>query len=625
MKRALLIGIPFILLLVLVGWRYMQKADSGAKLQQRSSSMKSGAVNVVLGVAGPKDVDSTFEAVGMVASPYAVELSPKLTGKIVYLPDFIREGYEVKAGQLLCQLDTTETMGQVLQAKAQLAQAKSNLVSAKYIQHPTDTNIESQIAQAIATVRSNQADYDQVNENYAAQVHQAHSLVVDAQAKVAAAKAASYNAEASLGSANANLVDSKAKLNRENTLYKQGYVAAQDVDDAIAAEKVAEANVKVADGSVRAAKSAEESAQAQLRSAEDNESIVKKTGQTNIRAALEKVKQASAALKYSQSTTSQKPAYVAQLAADQAAVDAAEGNLNQALARLADCDLKSTIDGTISKRNADVGTVVNSGNSIVEIQYLKWLYVDSAVPIEYAGKISKGTRVQMSLDVLGGTPVAGVVTDLSNVADPQNRQFTAKIRIENADGRLRPGMYARVKFLISTKSYPVVVPREAVHTGNDGTSTVTTVDSGNVAHVVPVTIGEQDTNNIVVTSGVEAGDKVVVLSYTTVRDKQKVTAGGKGKGKKGGKDGASVDPNAPLPDGTPVGGGDAPATHQKGPGKHKGIPAAEQTPPASTTGSPDGTPVGAGPAPTDSASPSAGTHRHKKGVGSESAATGAGK
>jgi RND family efflux transporter MFP subunit len=533
MKKAIFVGLPFLILLILVGWRYTQKTESTKQLAARSSGMKNGPVNVVLGKAGPHLISHNYQAVGMVESPFTVELSPKLTGKIVYLPDEIRPGYSVKAGQVLARLDPAETEGQVLQAKAALAQARANLMSAKYIQHPTDTNIESQIEQGNATVSSNQADYDQVRENFAAQIHQAHSTVIDAQAKLNSAKAATYNAEALKQSAQATLANAKAKLSRETTLYKQGFVAAQDVDDAVAAEKVAEANVSVADGQVRSAKSAEVSADAVLRSAQDNESIVKKTGETNIKAALAKVKLSKAALRYSVSATSQKPAYAAQLNALQAAVDAAQGNLNQAEARLSDCNLVSTIDGTVSKRNAEAGTVVNAGNSVLEIQFLKWLYVTSAVPIEYTGKIVQGTPVTMAFDALPGVVLTGTVTELSNVADPQNRQLSARVRIDNSEGKFKPGMYSQVTFKVSESMASVVVPREAVHTTNEGNSTVTVVDSSMVAHQVPVTVGDEDTDHIAITNGVDAGQKVVILSYNTVRDGQKVTEGGKRGGKKG--------------------------------------------------------------------------------------------
>jgi len=514
MKKAILIGLPILVLLLLVGWRYTQKVDTTAKLATRSQGLKNGPANVVLGVAASRPVVKSYEAVGTVESPFAVELSPKLTGKIVYLPDFLREGYQVKKGQLLVQIDPTETIGQVLQAKSQLAQAQSSYVSAKYIQNPTNVNVISQIEQAVATVNSNQADYDQVYQNFEDQVHQAHSAVVDAQAKVAAAKAATYNAEAGLDSAKASLDDAQAKLNREDTLYKQGFVAAQDRDDSVAAQKVAAANVKVADGLVRSAKQSEVSYEQQEREAQDNESIVVKTGKTNIRAALEKVKLAQAALKYARSNTNQKPAYDAQLKALQAAVDAAQGNLNQANARLSDCNLVSTIDGSISKRNADVGTVVNAGASILEVQYLQWLYVTSAVPVEYTGTIVKGTPVTMTFDAIPGLKMSGTVTELSNVADPQSRQFDAQIRIDNSAGKFRPGMYSQVRFQLSRKTYPVVVPREAVKTSNLGVSTAIVVDDKSVAHIVTVTIGETDTNNTVITSGINAGDKVVLLRVT---------------------------------------------------------------------------------------------------------------
>jgi len=572
MKKAILIGLPILVLLLLVGWRYTQKVDTTAKLATRSQGLKNGPANVVLGVAASRPVVKSYEAVGTVESPFAVELSPKLTGKIVYLPDFLREGYQVKKGQLLVQIDPTETIGQVLQAKSQLAQAQSSYVSAKYIQNPTNVNVISQIEQAVATVNSNQADYDQVYQNFEDQVHQAHSAVVDAQAKVAAAKAATYNAEAGLDSAKASLDDAQAKLNREDTLYKQGFVAAQDRDDSVAAQKVAAANVKVADGLVRSAKQSEVSYEQQEREAQDNESIVVKTGKTNIRAALEKVKLAQAALKYARSNTNQKPAYDAQLKALQAAVDAAQGNLNQANARLSDCNLVSTIDGSISKRNADVGTVVNAGASILEVQYLQWLYVTSAVPVEYTGTIVKGTPVTMTFDAIPGLKMSGTVTELSNVADPQSRQFDAQIRIDNSAGKFRPGMYSQVRFQLSRKTYPVVVPREAVKTSNLGVSTAIVVDDKSVAHIVTVTIGETDTNNTVITSGINAGDKVVLLSYVPVKDGQKIMQKkGDGKGKRtgaasggGASDSQPADSSVPSghsrKHGSGAGGSDASAT-----------------------------------------------------------------
>lgn len=529
MKRTILLGIPLVVLIVLVGWRFAQKSETLKTLEAHSSQTKNGPANVMVAYAGRRAINKTIECVGTIDSPFVVELSPKLVGKIVYLPDNLREGTVVTKGEILCKVDPTETQGQVLQAFAQWKQSQATYEHDLQLQHPYNENIISQIAQDQATIDSNVADWRQVKETFESLVHQAQSGVVDSKAKLDAAVAAVYNAQASLGSAKASLDAAQSLLTRDTTLYKQGFIAAQDLDNQIAAQKVAAANVKVADGQVQSAKSAQNSADAELKQAQDNEAIVRKNGETNIDAAWGKVVLAKAALKYAESAYNQKPAYVAQLDADKAAARAAQGNLNQAQARLADCDLVATIDGSITHRNADLGMVITPGNSILEIQYLKWLYDDSAVPIEYAGIIAKGTPVTMTCDAVPGVKLTGTVSDLSNAADPQARQFTAKIRFDNPDLKFRTGMYSTVRFQVSRKFYPVVVPREAVKTSNDGKSTVTMVDAKNVAHIVPVTLGEQDTSNIVITKGLSPGDKVVVLSYTPVREGQKITDGSKGK------------------------------------------------------------------------------------------------
>lgn len=529
MKKTILVGIPFVILLVLVGWRYAQKTTTLAQLQKHSAQLKSGPVNVYVAFAGRHEIVKTIDCVGTVDSPFTVELSPKQVGKIVYLPDDLREGTQVKKGELLCRVDPTQVQGQYLQAYAQWKQAQANLTNAKLLQHPNNENILSQIAQDQATIASNQADYRQVKETFESQVHQAHSGVVDSKAKLDAAVAAVYNAEAGMASAQATLDNAQATLTRYTILYKHGFVAAQDVDNDQAAQKVALANVKVSQGQLQAAKSAQNSADAELREAEDNEKIVIKTGQTNIDAAKAKVDLAVAALKYAESTENQKPAYEAQIAADEAAVRAAQGNMQQYEALMSDCNLVATIDGTVSHRNADRGMIINPGTSILEIQYMNYLYDDSSVPIEYAGQVTKGTSVIMTFDAVPGVKLRGTVTDLSQVADPQARQFTAKVKFENPDLKFRPGMYSTVSFVYDRKFYPVVVPREAVKTTNQGVSTVTMVDKKSVAHIVKVNLGEQDTSNIVITSGLNAGDKVVVLSYITVKEGQKITEGAKPK------------------------------------------------------------------------------------------------
>jgi RND family efflux transporter MFP subunit len=117
-------------------------------------------------------------------------------------------------------------------------------------------------------------------------------------------------------------------------------------------------------------------------------------------------------------------------------------------------------------------------------------------------------------------------------ADPQSRQFGVKVRLENKNHILRPGMYGHLAIVTHKTKAQVVVPTEAVLTAPDGTTTVAVVDDKSVIHVRPVKLGVRDTKGIEILDGVSLGEQVVVLTFNTLKDKQKVKIAvpdGKGK------------------------------------------------------------------------------------------------
>src|SRR5690348_8434612 len=105
----------------------------------------------------------------------------------------------------------------------------------------------------VAGLESAQADHNQARQNYNEQVSAAQAAVTDAQGKVSSAQASVAVAQAAIKSAQANLADASAKYNRYDDLYKQGFVAAQDVDDALAAKNVQQSAVEAAQSQQHAA------------------------------------------------------------------------------------------------------------------------------------------------------------------------------------------------------------------------------------------------------------------------------------------------------------------------------------------------------------------------------------
>jgi RND family efflux transporter MFP subunit len=534
LKKWLYIGVAVAVLAGLVVWRFIARNAAQAQVMGGAASRTGagagaaggggagaggrggrgggagGPSSVELASTTSRDIVQSVQSVGNVESPFKVEISPKTAGRITYLQ--VREGDTVTPGEVLLRIDPSDLEAAVVQQQANIAEARSRYAQAQITQGATNVGITSQIQQQQAGLTSAQADFNQVQGNYEAQV-------AAAQAQVSAASQAVSSAQASLTKENASLANALAKYNRTYSLYLQGFVAAQDVDDARTAVEVQRGTVAVAQGQIS-------SAQSQLSVQRQNLLITQRKGQSDIAASKAKVSQAKATLSVATANRSQSPAYQMNLAALRSQVDAAVAQLQQAQAKLRDTVVRSNIAGTVTLRKADPGALASPGSPVLEIQYVDWVYVTTAIPVEASNQIHSGQTAQVFFDSLPGRSFAGPLTNINLAADPQSRQFGARIKLNNPDHALRPGMYARVSVVTGRVHASVVVPREAVATSQKGGTTVTVVDSQGVAHVRPVKVGASDDKGIEITQGVAAGEKVVVLTYTPLREGQKVATGG---------------------------------------------------------------------------------------------------
>ena len=533
MKRWFYLGIPLILLLALIGWKVVDKKKADQKLAAAQKAKSSAPANVRTATAGPRDILQVVQTVGSVQSPYDVKLSPKTAGPITFLQ--VREGDLVKAGQVLVKIDPSEARGEVLQNEANVAEAQQRLAQAQITQAPTVVGVNTNIYQQKAAVASSAADLNQVNAAYDLNIAVAKATVTDSQAKVSAAQSAVTNAKAQVESAQATFKDATTKYNRTESLFKQNFIAAQDVDDAKAAVDVAKAAVDVANGQLQSAQQAVTSAQAVLASSEANLRVVAEKGKSDIQDSRAKLTQNRQSLKLAASNRAQAPAYQANLDALRSAVTVARGQLGQAQSHLSDTDLVSPIDGTVTARALDPGGIATPGTPVVTVEYNKWVYVNASIPVEQSDQIYAGQNASITFDALTGQTFEGKINQVNASADPTSRQFNILIRLDNPKGILRTGMFGRVTIVTKKVPAPVTVPLEAVTTNADGTTTVTIVDKDSVAHVTPVKLGMQDSQGYQVLSGVNAGDQVVVLAYSAVQDGKEV----KTQDSKGGKSAVS--------------------------------------------------------------------------------------
>jgi membrane fusion protein, multidrug efflux system len=208
----------------------------------------------------------------------------------------------------------------------------------------------------------------------------------------------------------------------------------------------------------------------------------------------------------------------AQHNAAQAQLAQARAVLAQATQQLGYSSVTTPFAGVVEDRLVERGEQVMPGTPVVRVVSTGLVKVTAGVPERYAGDINVGTDVQIAFQAAGIAERAGRVTFVGSAIDPQSRTFPVEIAIENQDGRLKPQMVARVQIAREQLDNVIVVPRSAVLTDENGTSVyiVTRSTNGAIAERRDVVLGSAYGTTVVVQTGLQAGDEVVVLGQNNL-------------------------------------------------------------------------------------------------------------
>ncbi len=157
----------------------------------------------------------------------------------------------------------------------------------------------------------------------------------------------------------------------------------------------------------------------------------------------------------------------------------AEVNVENAKIRMADTDVRAPITGTIIEKNVERGQVISSptsdvggGTILLKMADLNLVQVRTLVDETDIGKIKSGLRATVTVDAYPNTPFDGEVLKVEPQAQTQQNvtMFPVIVRIQNRDGRLRPGMNAEVEIHVGQRDSVPAVPNAALRTQKDVTS-----------------------------------------------------------------------------------------------------------------------------------------------------------
>jgi len=140
--------------------------------------------------------------------------------------------------------------------------------------------------------------------------------------------------------------------------------------------------------------------------------------------------------------------------------------------------------------------------------------------------VKKGAAASIIVEALGATPIKAAVDRLEPVVDQRTRTASVRVMLPNAEGRLQPGMSARVVLELGQGEAPAV-PDDAVIKSELGASRgeVIVVSDGR-AHRREVILGQRSGDVLEVRKGLEGGEQIVRGGQEKLQDGQSVQVEG---------------------------------------------------------------------------------------------------
>ena len=221
---------------------------------------------------------------------------------------------------------------------------------------------------------------------------------------------------------------------------------------------------------------------------------------------------------------------VAQRDVDAALVTLRAAEAAEALARqrLAEAEVRAPVSGTIAARHVEAGDRVKDGDPLFQLVSVRELEFAAAVPSQYALAVRPGAPVALVVTGFPGA-VSGHVARVNATADPATRQLQVYVTVPNASGRLVGGLFASGRIVLREVRGALAIPQAGLRTDGDGDYALVVVDNTLARRAVTAGVHDEVTGLVEITSGITAGDRVVVSAGEGLAPGQPVeVAGGEG-------------------------------------------------------------------------------------------------
>lgn len=201
-----------------------------------------------------------------------------------------------------------------------------------------------------------------------------------------------------------------------------------------------------------------------------------------------------------------------------------QAEASEQIARKAQADtrLYAPFDGYIAAKLAGTGQNVMPGIPIVKLVDIDRVKIKLPVPESEIGRIAIGDVVRFTVSSVGSEEFMGKIAEKGVAADPLSRSYEVKVVADNPSHRLLPGMVCDVSVVSPGRAASASLPANIVQIDTDNCPFVWTL-SGGKAKKTMIKVGGYAGDRILVSSGLRAGDKVIVEGQQKVSNGMKVS------------------------------------------------------------------------------------------------------
>ena len=216
--------------------------------------------------------------------------------------------------------------------------------------------------------------------------------------------------------------------------------------------------------------------------------------------------------------------FVNQAASTAAAVRSAQANVQRLKELQSFQKIYAPFDGVVTARNVDTGQLIDEGaaRELFHMQALQTLRVYVNIPQVYAPSARVGSKIDVAFPERPGKTYQGTLVRTARAIDPASRTLLVELDVNNREGDLLPGSLAQVHFKTPVANPTFVIPVAALIFRREGLQ-VATLGEDNKAHLVQVTIGQDDGATVQIMTGLKATDRVIQDPPDSIIEGQKVT------------------------------------------------------------------------------------------------------